>query len=109
MNKKELIEKLPCGAVVEVTFEDYDKKIEIAKYYYNGKELQKINGPWSTISLIDIDDDLNIFSYDYGIIFISKISIPIGYKDIYNSELKVKMTKKQIEDRLGYKIEIIEE
>lgn len=109
MNKKELIEKLPCGAVVEVTFKDYDREIETGKYFFTGKELQKIDGPWSTINLNDIDDDLNVFSYDYSKIFISKVLMPKYYEEIYNNELKVKMTKKQIEDKLGYKIEIVEE
>ena len=109
MNKKDLFKDLTIGTIIEVTFKDYDREIETGKYFFTGKELQKIDGPWSTISLIDIDDDLNVFSYDYSKIFISKVLMPKYYEEIYNNELKVKMTKKQIEDKLGYKIEIVKE
>lgn len=109
MIKSEFFKNLKVGAIIEVTLIEWDGKVTHGKYFYTGKSIEKINGPWSEILIDDIDDELNIFTYDYSNAFVTKISIPSDFKEIYTSERVVQMSKKEIEEALGFKIEIVEE
>ena len=117
--KEKMIDDLQTGGVLSITFKMYesydtkDNQTEVGSYIRGGQDtFYKILGcddlPYF-IDIKDIRDDLTIFNPNYKDAYISKITEPSNYYLKYFKLKKPRMTKKEIEDILGYEIEIVEE
>ena len=117
--KSKFINDLKNGSVITVLYIQFDtilnndlKRNITAKYIKIGNIFEKIEGDSCIPSYIDmneIEDNLEIFDCDFKKVSIVKIVEPLSYNVCYENELKVNLTKKEIEKILGYKIEIVEE
>lgn len=116
--KEKFIDDLQDGGIIAVAFKMYEsyatKENEITHgYYIKAKDVfYKTDGTQDVpyfIDIKDIRDDLSVFNPEYKDVYIFKIDEPCNYDLKYNRLKKPRMTKKEIENILGYEIEIVEE
>lgn len=117
--KNKFIDDLALGSKIRAMYQYDDGKIifvtfikdreENAKEFYNiSYATSDYAGPY-TLDYNDINDDLSIRDLNYKFARITKILEPSAYCTIFENPEKVKLSKEDIENILGYEIEIVEE
>lgn len=118
LKEKFINNKLQEGSIITTAFKMYesyatkDNEIVYGRYIKVRDVFYKLNDSQDIpyfIDIKDIRDDLSVFNPEYKDVYILKIDEPSDYDLKYYKPKKPRLTKREIENILGYEIEIVEE